>query len=45
MRISTEIQSFVLKLPGRERLLARGGTDFPLGPEEMTTHLGLFGIG
>mgnify|MGYP000849042387 CR=1 FL=1 len=45
MRVSVEIQSFVLKLPARERLLARGGTDFPLGPEEMATHLELFGIG
>ncbi len=44
MRVSVAIQTAVLKLPGKEMLLARGGTDFPLGPEEMATHLGLFGI-
>jgi uncharacterized protein (DUF2336 family) len=44
MRVSVAIQSAVLKLPGKDMLLARGGTDFPLGPEEMATHLSLFGI-
>jgi hypothetical protein len=44
MRVSVEIQSFMLKLHQNERLLARGGTDFPLGAAEMGTHLDLFGI-
>ena len=44
MRVSVAIQTYVLKLPGRDMLLARGGTEFPLPTQEMATHLGVFGI-
>ena len=44
MRVSIAIQTFVLKLPRKDMLLARGGTEFPLPTQEMATHLGVFGV-
>lgn len=44
MRVSMAIQTALLKLRGDELLAARAGTDFPLAPDEMATHLGLFGL-
>ncbi|HEY2835419.1 MAG TPA: DUF2336 domain-containing protein [Rhizomicrobium sp.] len=44
MRTAFKIQSFVMKLGGRELLPARGGVHFPLGKEEMRWHLAYFDI-
>jgi uncharacterized protein (DUF2336 family) len=44
MRIAFKIQSFVMKLPGRELLPARGGVHFPLTADEMRWHLNYFDI-
>lgn len=44
MRVAVTIQTSLLKMQARDVLPARGGTDFPLSVEEMTTHLGLFGL-
>jgi uncharacterized protein (DUF2336 family) len=44
MRTSFTIQRFAMKLPAGELLPARSGVGFPLEPEEMQWHLGLFGI-
>lgn len=44
MRVSLAIQQSLLKLPTRDVLPARGGTDFPISSDEMTMHLELFGL-
>lgn len=44
MRVSVAIQTALLHLRGNELLAARAGTDFPLQPGEMDTHLALFGL-
>ena len=44
MRTAFKIQSFVMKLGGRELLPARGGVNFPLSKEEMRWHLAYFEI-
>ena len=44
MRVAFKIQTFLLKLPSREVLPARGGIGFPLTKEEMRWHLGYFNI-
>ena len=44
MRTAFKIQSFVMKLSGRELLPARGGVNFPLSKEEMRWHLAYFDI-
>ena len=44
MRAAFRIQTFVMKLPGRELLPARGGVGFPLKPDEMRWHLNYFDI-
>jgi uncharacterized protein (DUF2336 family) len=44
MRTAFKIQSFVMKLSGRELLPARGGINFPLSKEEMRWHLAYFDI-
>lgn len=44
MRAAFKIQTFILKLPTRELLPARGGVNFPLTEEEMRWHLDYFGI-
>jgi uncharacterized protein (DUF2336 family) len=44
MRVAVTIQTSLLKMPARDVLPARGGTDFPLGAAEMTTHLEMFGL-
>jgi uncharacterized protein (DUF2336 family) len=44
MRTAFKIQSFVMKLSGRELLPAKGGVNFPLGKEEMRWHLASFDI-
>ena len=44
MRVAFMIQSFIMKLPGRELLPARGGVDFPLSDEEMRWHLRYFDV-
>jgi uncharacterized protein (DUF2336 family) len=44
MRTSFTIQRFLMKLPAGGLLPARSGVGFPMDPEEMRWHLGLFGI-
>ncbi|HEX4179143.1 MAG TPA: DUF2336 domain-containing protein, partial [Rhizomicrobium sp.] len=44
MRVAFKIQTFVMKLPTRDILPARGGVGFPLSKEEMRWHLGYFNI-
>lgn len=44
MRTAFKIQSFVMKLSGRELLPAKGGVNFPLSKEEMRWHLAYFDI-
>ncbi|HVW75623.1 MAG TPA: DUF2336 domain-containing protein, partial [Rhizomicrobium sp.] len=44
MRVAFKIQTFVMKLPARDILPARGGIGFPLSKEEMRWHLGYFNI-
>ena len=44
MRVAFKIQTFLMKLPSREVLPARGGTAFPLSKEEMRWHLNYFNI-
>ena len=44
MRMAFKIQTFVMKLTGRELLPARGGVNFPLSKEEMRWHLAYFDI-
>jgi uncharacterized protein (DUF2336 family) len=44
MRVAFKIQTFVMKLPTREILPARGGVGFPLTKEEMRWHLNYFNI-
>jgi len=44
MRTAFKIQSFVMKLGGRELLPAKGGVHFPLSKEEMRWHLAYFDI-
>jgi hypothetical protein len=44
MRVAFKIQTFLLKLPARDVLPARGGIGFPLTKEEMRWHLGYFNI-
>ena len=42
MRVAFKIQTFVMKLPSRDILPARGGIGFPLSKEEMRWHLNYF---
>jgi uncharacterized protein (DUF2336 family) len=42
MRTCFKIQTFVMRLPARELLPARGGVGFPLSEAEMTWHLDYF---
>jgi uncharacterized protein (DUF2336 family) len=44
MRVAFKIQTFIMKLPTREVLPARGGVGFPLSKEEMRWHLNYFNI-
>ncbi len=44
MRVAFKIQTFVMKLPSRDILPARGGVGFPLSKEEMRWHLNYFNI-
>ena len=44
MRVAFKIQTFVMKLAGRDLLPARGGIGFPLSKEEMRWHLSYFNI-
>ncbi|MCC6920315.1 MAG: DUF2336 domain-containing protein [Alphaproteobacteria bacterium] len=44
MRVAMSIQTGMLKLTAQETLLARGGTNYPMSPEEMAMHLELFGV-
>ena len=44
MRVAFKIQTYIMKLPVREILPARGGTGFPLSQEEMRWHLNYFNI-
>ena len=44
MRVAFKIQTFIMKLPTREVLPARGGVGFPLSKEEMRWHLSYFDI-
>ena len=44
MRVAFKIQTFLMKLSGRDLLPARGGVGFPLSKEEMRWHLDYFNI-
>jgi uncharacterized protein (DUF2336 family) len=44
MRAAFKIQPFVMRLPTRDILPARGGIGFPLSKEEMRWHLNYFNI-
>ena len=44
MRVAFKIQTFIMKLPTRDVLPARGGVGFPLSKEEMRWHLNYFNI-
>ena len=44
MRVAFKIQTFLMKLSGRDLLPARGGIGFPLSKEEMRWHLAYFNI-
>lgn len=44
MRVAFKIQTFLMKLAGRDLLPARGGVGFPLTKEEMRWHLAYFNI-
>jgi uncharacterized protein (DUF2336 family) len=44
MRVAFKIQTYVMKLPARDILPARGGIGFPLSKEEMRWHLNYFNI-
>jgi uncharacterized protein (DUF2336 family) len=44
MRVAFKIQTFLMKLPSRDILPARGGIGFPLSKEEMRWHLNYFNI-
>ncbi|HEX4028509.1 MAG TPA: DUF2336 domain-containing protein [Rhizomicrobium sp.] len=44
MRVAFKIQTFIMKLPSRDILPARGGIGFPLSKEEMRWHLNYFNI-
>jgi uncharacterized protein (DUF2336 family) len=44
MRVAFKIQTFIMKLPSRDILPARGGVGFPLSKEEMRWHLNYFNI-
>lgn len=44
MRVAFKIQTFIMKLSGRDILPARGGINFPLSKEEMRWHLNYFDI-
>lgn len=44
MRVAFKIQTFVMKLPSRDIMPARGGVGFPLSKEEMRWHLNFFNI-
>jgi uncharacterized protein (DUF2336 family) len=44
MRVAFKIQTFIMKLPTRDILPARGGVGFPLSKEEMRWHLNYFNI-
>ena len=44
MRVAFKIQTFIMKLPTRDILPARGGVGFPLTKEEMRWHLNYFNI-
>jgi uncharacterized protein (DUF2336 family) len=44
MRVAFKIQTFLMKLTGRDLLPAKGGIGFPLGKEEMRWHLAYFNI-
>jgi uncharacterized protein (DUF2336 family) len=44
MRVAFKIQTFIMKLSGRDIMPARGGINFPLSKEEMRWHLNYFDI-
>jgi uncharacterized protein (DUF2336 family) len=44
MRVAFKIQTFIMKLPSRDVLPAKGGVGFPLSKEEMRWHLTYFNI-
>ena len=44
MRVAFKIQTFLMKLPSRDVLPARGGIAFPLSKEEMRWHLNYFNV-
>jgi len=44
MRVAFKIQSFVMRLTGKDLLPAREGMHFPLSEDEMLWHLAYFGV-
>lgn len=44
MRVAFKIQTFIMKLPSRDIMPARGGIGFPISKDEMRWHLNYFNI-
>ena len=44
MHTALAIEMFIANVPPETRVLPRGGTDYPMGEEEMHWHLNYFGI-
>lgn len=44
MRVAFKIQTFIMKLPARGIMPARGGIGFPISKDEMRWHLNYFNI-
>jgi len=44
MRVAFKIQTFIMKLPARDIMPARGGIGFPISKDEMRWHLNYFNI-
>ena len=44
MRVAFKIQTFIMKLPSRDVLPAKGGISFPMSKDEMRWHLNYFNI-
>ena len=44
MRVAFKIQTFIMKLPSRDIMPARGGIGFPISKDEMRWHLNYFNV-
>jgi hypothetical protein len=44
MRTALAVEIFVANIPPEERVLPRGGVDYPMAESEMRWHLNYFGV-